>query len=840
MSPILFLNQITETDRTRVGGKAVGCAQMLRQGYPVPKGFVLTTSAFVQAWKEAGLLEERTRLLSLFTQTSSENILRKKCAEFQEKIRKTPFSGTVSDSLLSAFSFLGKTVAVRSSATAEDSEISAFAGVYHSVLSVSEEGLLPAVITCWAEAHSYAALTHALRKNIDPNGIEIALLVQDMVNADRSGVLFTQDPTGSNPDSALLSVSKGIGEALLKGEVQGETIRVSRTEPENWDPGFAPLIKSTLSIEKKMGHPQDIEWAIQDGKLWFLQTRPITTLEPHRQKPITWTREISEERFPTPISPLGWSGLRVVLRANHKTLSRRFGLVAKHPEEIARTIRNYVYTNKDFFDIPGSLRPNPLKQIRFLPRYLKGALEMILLTPKVILGKEKISLKYLATSRLFNAFIFTHAREILTEWNRDLPEMLEEMEACAREDLSEMTPQELRAHYSRIEQVADRYMESDIAIYVVKVACSWLLEKTGKELYGEITPDFLSDLTSAMEGNRTLQMNMDLEQLFEQFRKDPHAEKILQEQNPAAFRKAMKAETREAFDLFLQENGHMTTNWDLKEPTWGENPSKVSALLYSYSRANQRKSFLSRHHEQKERYRKAREKIQKDLSSMPWLETFFNTLHETLLDFMRIDEEHHFYCSRLFKPMRAFCFEAGKRLSRTRIIEQSEDIFYLTLPEIFEALEAKSLFPRRYLVEARRADFARSTAVRPPDCFRDQAPFPVDGKPEAAGHPSHCRGVGASPGVATGKIRVVEKEEDAAQLQEGEILVTATPNPAWTPMYAVASGMITSTGSQLSHGLVSAREYHLPAVIGISNATNRFITGQKVTIDGDQGTVSLQ
>ena len=206
---------------------------------------------------------------------------------------------------------------------------------------------------------------------------------------------------------------------------------------------------------------------------------------------------------------------------------------------------------------------------------------------------------------------------------------------------------------------------------------------------------------------------------------------------------------------------------------------------------------------------------------------------------MRIDEEHHFYCSRLFKPMRKFCAEVGQRLAKSGVLEKSEDVFFVTVPEIFQALEDQNRFPRRYLVEARRTDFSRSTDVRPPDRFLDQAPLPVDEMPEEAGSSSRWVGVGASPGVATGIIRVVEKEEHASEFKEGEILVTATPNPAWTPMYAIASGMITSTGSQLSHGLVSAREYHLPAVIGIPNATNRFFTGQKVTIDGDQGTISF-
>jgi phosphohistidine swiveling domain-containing protein len=191
----------------------------------------------------------------------------------------------------------------------------------------------------------------------------------------------------------------------------------------------------------------------------------------------------------------------------------------------------------------------------------------------------------------------------------------------------------------------------------------------------------------------------------------------------------------------------------------------------------------------------------------------------TLHDFMRIDEEHHFYASRLYRPLRRLYAELGGRLTALRVIDQPDDIYFLELDEIYGALE-RPTFTRRYLVQARRASFERAGKARPPDRFVDQAPL--------------------VPAEATGGMGVVETAADVAAFVSGDVLVTPTPNPAWTPIYAFASALVTSTGSTLSHGLVSAREYHLPAVIGIADVTRRLENGQNVTVDGDRGIVSIE
>jgi pyruvate,water dikinase len=188
--------------------------------------------------------------------------------------------------------------------------------------------------------------------------------------------------------------------------------------------------------------------------------------------------------------------------------------------------------------------------------------------------------------------------------------------------------------------------------------------------------------------------------------------------------------------------------------------------------------------------------------------------------------------------MRRLYGEMGRRLVARRIIETEEDVYFLDMLEIAKALAEEHPYPRRYVVAARRASFTRSAKVRPPNRFRDQTP--LDDREDAApAEGNQLRGMGASPGVASGLVRVVDGPDQVGAFQAGEILVTASPNPAWTPVYAVASALVTGTGSILSHGLVSAREYHLPSVIGIADVTKKLSTGQKVTVDGDKGIVSF-
>ncbi len=797
---VIALGDVRPVDQSLVGGKAWGLSRLLRMGLPVPRGIVLTTEAF--------------DLSGASLEDLSEPGLAERCRKIQESIRAGALPAEVEEVLRD----VRGPVAVRSSATVEDGAASAFAGVYHSELDVVD--VAAAVRACWARAFGYAAVTHAMRNNIDPRRVKLALVIHEMVPADRSGVLFTQDPTGADPESAVITVTQGVGEKLMQGEVAGNSLAVRRKNPDLPDPVLKKLVKIGLAVERKLGRPQDIEWAVHRDRLWFLQTRPITTLESGPE--ILWTREISEERFPHPISPLGWSALQLLLEVNQKTLAQRFGLVARRPDDVACTIGHYVYTNQKFFSIPGSLRPNPLTQARFLPEFLAQLWDGARYATSAI-GKP-FGLRWLALTKTFQAFVFPHAREIRESWDAHLAGLLREMDSFATVEPERRTTPRLWEHKARMEEVARRYMEPDLAIYVVKTACSWMVGKIGEKLGAG--RDFLVDLTGGVD-NRTLAMNEEMETLFQGL--DAERVRLLREGRTDELAKRMNG----SLEDFVRRNGHLTTNWDLMEPTWGEAPEKILHLLRGYASTEHRRSFREHHADRRERTRAARAKTRAALP--PWVAPFFEELLSTLHDFMRIDEEHHFYCSRLFRPMRRVCREFGKRLAAARTIDSPDDVWFLSLQEVEEAFA--NPFPRRHLVETRRASFARSRTTRPPDRFQNRRPLTPDPLPLDS---DILRGVGASPGSAVGTVRVVETPEDVGAFRPGEILVTSAPNPAWTPVYAVAGALVTSTGSILSHGLVSAREYHLPAVIGIADAPKRLVTGQKVRVDGYAGTVVLE
>jgi len=412
------------------------------------------------------------------------------------------------------------------------------------------------------------------------------------------------------------------------------------------------------------------------------------------------------------------------------------------------------------------------------------------------------------------------------------------MDHCDAVDPRMLSTAQLLDHRQKIETVARRYMEPDLAIYVVKMTASYMVEQIGTRLRGRKDPSFLTDVTAGLHDNRTLRMNLELESLYERLSTDPRLVELL---TAGRFEEALAAacgETAEALKQFIQLNGHLTTNWDLREPTWGEAPHVILGLVRGYARAGRRRSHTAVHAEQTARREAMRREVFARVGDSSWAGRFFDELLTTLHDFMRIDEEHHFYASRLYRPLRRLYAELGRRLMDLHVIEAPDDIYFLELEEIYAALERPG-FTRRYLVQTRRASFERARTARPPDRFLDQAPITAEG---ASGHPPGAKvlhGVGASPGVASGRVRVIETPADMAGFGSGDVLVTLTPNPAWTPIYAFASALVTSTGSILSHGLVSAREYHLPAVIGIADVTRRLENGQNVTVDGDRGIVSI-
>lgn len=845
---VILINNITKNDRNTVGGKALGCAVMKHMGMSVPEGFAVTRhafDAFLEHRKLTGLVQDT---IAAFSGKDTEDDLERKCRALADTIRNAALHDTLKKTLHAHILRLSGPVAVRSSATIEDSMECAFAGVFHSELNVEKDALEHAVLTCWSQFFEYHALTQIMRSNTDPRDMGVALLVQEMVPAEKAGVLFTMDPTGRDTHLAILSVTEGTGEKLMDGQTSEEPIKVVRKSrlPKDYTqkPPVSQAVLTELMnhgrmLENEFNHPQDIEWAIAGNHIFFLQVRPITTISDRAMRSIEWTRELSEERYPKPISPLGWSILQDLFQENLKVLSKRFGLTAKHPEHVAITIRHHVYSNRHFFDIPRSMRPNPLKQKKLLVHLIKEQADVLRYVIPSMATTSSFGFKWLILSRFFKAFIFPHAGEILEAWDKHLHGSIKEMDEFNTIDFESLDVKELLAVRERMEASAMQYMEPDLAIYVVKMACSWMVEKIAQTVQPEDPVSMLTDLTSALDNNRTLTMNKDIARMSELFKAEPDIKRFLLDEDYDAVIRTMAEKNKPLLDAFIEHNGHLTTNWDIMESTWGEDPVKILQMLRSYIVSDALKTFQDFQAQGKKRFKEARDTIMRHFDDSSWMVSFFDDVVVYLREFMRIDEEHHFYCSRLFKPMRKLFFELGRRFAEQHVINQAEDIFFLTLPEIYDAADTSGTFPRRYLVQSRQTSFRQSLANRPPDNFIGLSPVIPKADPVIRNGNAAWKGNGAGPGVAMGRVRIIESTADARDFAEGDVFVTTSPNPAFTPLFAVASALVTSTGSILSHGVVSAREYQLPAVIGIPDITRKLENGQYIKVDGDNGIVSL-
>ncbi|MBI2932131.1 MAG: hypothetical protein HYY16_10815 [Planctomycetes bacterium] len=258
------------SDRALAGAKAAGCAALMRIGVPVPRGFVLTTKAFEVFLLYNSFDAVRRHLLDQFLSKSNEEELLGECLKAQFGARWGDFPPEVKKELLPSYADLADPVVVRSSTTIENGRAGAVAGVYRTELQIRAARIMQAVLECWSHAFSYTAISHALRHDVNPMKISLALLVQEMVSAQRSGVLFTQDPSRPDSDAAVVDITTD-----PRGRA---TLRLDRRTPDR-------LLKIGLRIERALGGPQEIEWAERDGIFWFLQTRPIACRELREELP---------------------------------------------------------------------------------------------------------------------------------------------------------------------------------------------------------------------------------------------------------------------------------------------------------------------------------------------------------------------------------------------------------------------------------------------------------------------------------------------------------------------------------------------------------------------------
>jgi phosphohistidine swiveling domain-containing protein len=839
------LADVRASDLGIVGGKAANLGELVANGFPVPDGFVLATDAYHAAADSAGVDPSRPE-------------------DAAERLRIADLPPVVVTAVLEAYRSLGGgPVAVRSSATAEDLPGASFAGQQDTYLGVKgDEELLDAIRRCWASLWNERAVAYRRNQGIDDEGVGLAVVVQRMVDAAAAGVLFTADPVTGRRDRAVVDAVHGLGDAVVSGSVDPDHYA---TDPETGAVderiirGSAPALTDAQvldlatigrQIEQALGSPQDIEFAFDaDRHLWILQARPITTLFPLPERSpvdegirVYFSASVAQGYF-DPITPMGVEPFLVIGR----TLARAFARARTRTRDDAKPIRSPILVSggRLWADVTPALRDpigrDVLERLTSVGEARSSVIFHRLAEDRRFASRRGSRLATLRTVvPLFaRSGIPITALRLLRSPDRTRARLIREIERATKVDL----PADATAT-DRLNAVEDLLARGPSFEFprliglVVAGMVSYLA--AGRLLRGRATDDELQTLTRGLPNNPTTEMDLALWALTTQVRADPSSRDAILSRQPAdlarAYRDgALQPTLQSELTAFIDRFGFRAVGEiDLGVPRWSEDPSYLLGAIANYLRLEG--DAIAPDEQFRSGAREADATIETLLARVRGPRRhLLRFVLGRVRALMGSRELPKFMLIRtLFTPIRELLLPVGEELAAAGRVVAWDDVYFLTLAEVRDAVAGAD---QGELVATRRTTHARERARRyiPRVLLSDgtDAEAALIAVPEGA-----LRGSPASPGTVTGPARTILSPH-GARLEPGEILVAPSTDPGWTPLFLTAGGLVMEMGGMMSHGAVVAREYGIPAVVGVPGATERIETGVLITVDGSAGVVSI-
>jgi pyruvate,water dikinase len=876
-----WFTEVGQNETGLVGGKGANLGELTKAGLPVPPGFCVTSAAYQDFFRQNGL-DQRVAQALVGLDAADLEAVKHASAQIQAAIYAASISPQIVEEVSLCCQQLfdrtsGETaLAVRSSATAEDQANASFAGQLETYLNVrGVPSLLEHIRRCWASLWAERVLAYIANQGLDHRSVSMAVVVQSMIPSEVAGVLFTASPVSGERDQLVINASWGLGEAIVSGLVSPDTIvahksdgRVidyqtgrkdlmvcyaaeggteelavpdeMRSAPALTSEQVAELCHLGKQIETYYGKPQDIEWGYYDGGWYLLQSRPITTLarQPECQYPKgEFNRSMFIEIFPDPLSP---SFLSVIIPLFHGMLDFTFrSLGFEPPKDMQGTagFYNQLYFNRDY--IAATLQP-------LSPAVREPIVEQMV-NP---FGDHKEAANY-ELSWPYLRMMF-RILQFMVRFPKQLPGLLSSYRAEIKQ--ADEYPCEIAPYTEICEQIkwlcfehARKLLNHDFLMIAVIGRSYRVLGALLKGYYHDDTEEVVTKLISGVTGNITMETNKRLWDLAQIAKSTPAVGAVIRECDPLQTRVILQQSEEgmkflQAMDQFLDEFGHREVHMDILYPTWGEDPEPVYSFIRSYLDSDDSQSP----HRQQARLIKERE----DLTRM-----VVNDLEKRLIGrlilapifhwFLRQTQLHtrerdtmHFEMTRLIPPLRRLALELGERWADWGYIDQREDVLFLEIDEIVEMARFPSMAQEK--IRSRKKTFWQNKAQTPPIVIRNgEEIFGLRTEALEIGA-AGLRGVAGSPGRVTGVTRLIQGPDDFYKLKKGEILVAPITNPVWTPLFAVASAVVTEVGGILSHGAIVAREYGIPAVMSVAGATRLLKDGQRITVDGNKGLVFLE
>jgi len=865
----------TSASLENVGGKGLSLAKMINAGFPVPDGFHITTEAY-RTFIETNDLQTKIRLTLEDVDASLPASLETASGTIRGFFARGEIPGDIAGSIRSSYEALphphpflggerGVAVAVRSSATAEDLPEASFAGQQETYLNIRGiNAVLEAVKKCWASLWTARAIAYRTKNNIDDNAVALAVVIQELVNAEAAGILFTANPMSGSRDEVVINAAWGLGEAIVGGWVSPDTIvadkatgRVIRMEvaektvitvqtetgteerPLNEARSSSRVLKEAQvvelvgiarKIEAFYGRPQDIEWCRTNGHTYIVQSRPITALpEPELPAPTEWRlpkgdyaamRNNIVELMADPLSPsFATLGRTAINTSLHRLMNESFAMHGIMPDKIIIVVNHYAYNN-------GSISPSSLM--------------------RVIFGAGKIMRK-----------MFTGAVERWTETGR--PRYFQTVEDWRKKNWRSFSSAAL---VDSAELLTESAIDAYGALISGAIPAAWITEALFTAVYSRLlkrrddpsAPTYLLGYDSL-----PIRADKSLYSLAEWARQDPALADYLEHTSTLQLAAALNdsggspddlsltsmLEWRARFHAHLQQFGHTLYDLDFAHPVPADDPTPVLDTFKLYLRG-QGVNPYTRQQESEKRREQAVLTMQLRLKGfrLKW----FNKYLASAQKYAPLREDGLAEIGLAYPLIRQMLRELGHRFAKCGVISTPDDIFWLTQEELVlvaSRLDAElSVGSLAEKIPHRKAEHQAALRANPPMALPQMKVFGFDlmslrKKRERGGKGDVIKGVAASPGKATGTARVLRGPDDFSQMKPGDVLVAPITTPAWTSLFAMASAIVTDVGGPLSHGSIVAREYGIPAVLGTGVATRRIPDGQTITVDGSAGTVTL-
>ena len=858
---VLGLEEVDKTQVALVGGKGAHLGELSRiEGVRVPAGFCVTTDAFRRIKAEAPSIDDQLDRLSRLNPDERE-VIRTLSAEIRRTLAGIAIPDDLAVAITRALASLGREAAyaVRSSATAEDLPTASFAGQHDTYLNVvGPATIVQHVSRCWASQFTERAVTYRLRNGFDIRKVHMAVVVQQMVFPQAAGILFTADPVTSNRKVASVEASFGLGEALVSGLVNADSYKVQDgevvakavvskqraihavpgggTQEQAIDPArqeeqaltdgqVVRLAQLGRRIEAHFGSPQDIEWCLVDDGFEIVQSRPITTLfpipEPGDEENHVYVSVGHQQMMTDPMKPLGLSLWQLTTpRPMYEAGGRLFVDVTQGLASPA--------SRAGLLEVLG--KSDPL---------IGDALQTILerdgfIRPLQDEGQGRVPVGGTPTLIETDPAIVT-----------DLIGRNQESVAALKRDIRTKSGSALFDFILADIQELKRILfdPQSHQVFMGAIEATWWLNETLLAWLGE--KNAADTLTQSVPHNVTSEMGLALLDVADVIRPHPEVVAFLQHVEDEGFLEELAKlaggrETRDAIQAFLDKYGmRCVGEIDITRPRWSERPTTLVPVILGNIKNFEPGAGERRFEQGRQQAWRREQEVLERLQALPDGERKAEEA-KRMIDRVRTFIGYREYpkygmVSRYFVYKQALLEEA-ENLVRAHVLRENEDIFYLTFRELHDVVRTNQVDDQ--LIRQRRDAFRWYQALTPPRVLTSDGEviagaYRRDDLPTGA-----LVGLPVSAGTIEGRARVILDMAEA-DLEPGDILVTAYTDPSWSPLFVAIAGLVTEVGGVMTHGAVIAREYGLPAVVGLEHATRLIRDGQRIRVHGTDGYVEI-